>query len=114
VSAWLVALPVYAQEICWVERIEQGRSGELSVFLKSGAVAGIKRRSGASEYYWGKGLRTFSVAEGDVANILGGAHDGCTAEAVVRDNRLGVQLNATSCPPGLPCVKASSFVLPAK
>jgi hypothetical protein len=100
----LVAFPVHA--ICWVKSVDYAEGGAVKVRLDSGIVAGITRRGGAKESLWGKGRQTFSLREGDRAHLAGGTHDTCTVDGVIRDGRLGVELNATSCGlHGQPCTK---------
>jgi hypothetical protein len=112
IIALSIAAPtVRSASICWIDRVELTEDG-VRVFHKSGLVNGIRRADGRLERPRVEAgqPRSFDLREGDSAAMSGGAHDWCSVKAQRHGEVLGVQLNATSRPHGLPATTASQFV----
>ena len=114
VALFIAASDVRAAELCWIDRVERTEDG-VRVFHRSGYLNGIKRADGRVERGGVSGggpqwPRFFDLLEGDSASLTNTLHDWCTVKAERRDDVLGVQVDATSRPHGLPATRASRFL----
>lgn len=105
-----------ADHICWVERVTK-YGDELHVFMKMGyfnAVRTIHRADGTQIAATPNRAGTFTLHEGESANLSTLPHDVCTAKAVSVNGVLGVELNARFCVPNpdIGCQSTKEFVPP--
>lgn len=100
-----VNLPVFAvHHICWVEKVEDV-GGAVRVSMRQGyeraARGELNRNSDGS----------FDLKEGDSVLLSSLPHDSCTGFSVKRGDKLGLELKANNCMPGMGCTQATDFVV---
>ena len=101
----LAALPLEGSGMCWVESVKaSGQALRISLMSRYGWAVHMIERPGkgvVERRAPGEVADDYFVLElGDVAHVQGGPHDGCTMRAEIRNEVLGIWIEAYAPTPG--------------
>jgi hypothetical protein len=104
--------PALATHICWVEKASDV-DGVLHVQMKSGyewTVRSIAPSDGTPGSKTQNRDGSFNLKEGDTVLLSTFPHDSCRGKVAKKGDRLGLELEASMCMPGMACNSAKDFV----
>jgi len=104
-----------AAHICWVERVTSSPYG-VNVFMMDGydvaRRVAVTHTDGSRSSITPNSDGSFTIRDGESVVLRGGIHDSCTAKAVTKGGKLGLDIAAKNCSPGIGCTEGRDFLVP--